>query len=106
MRWFERSDVLGYIVNCYQGTEGRKRQFVWEEPNGDIVIGNTRAFGDHLNTRFNLELTPTSWMAIHEALRAMGEVLHEYSPRTHVRGQRFKNQVPEVRILKRADRRK
>jgi len=107
MKWFEQKEVLSYIVDCYAGAEpdrsqrAVKRQFIWEEPNGDLVIGNTRAFGDHLTAKFGLHSTPTAWMGVHEALRAMGEVLFERAPNAHHPGKKFKNQQPEIRIIKR-----
>jgi len=97
MKWFELKEVLSYIVDCYVGAEpdrsqrAVKRQFIWEEPNGDLVIGNTRAFSDHLTAKFGLP-TPTAWMGVHEALSAMGEVLFERAPN-------FKK--PEVKVIKR-----
>lgn len=101
MKWFEKSEVLSYIIECYAGVDGRKRQFIWEEPDGTIVIGNSRAFTDHVSVKFSLEKTPTAWSGIHSALRELGEVVGPYSPRTHERGGKFKNQEPEVRVLKR-----
>jgi hypothetical protein len=56
MRWFEKPEILDYIVEAYQGLDGRKRQFLWEETNGDLVIGNSRAFADHLSEKFGLQL--------------------------------------------------
>ena len=104
MKWAEKPEIVSYIVDCYAGVEGEgahaKRQFIWEQENRDVVIGNTRAFTDHLRRRFGLPERPTSWTAIHEVLRALGEVAHTYSPRVNIRGAKFKNQEPETRILK------
>lgn len=104
MKWTEKPPVLSYIIDCYAGVDGKKRQFIWEEKNGDVVIGNTRAFTDHIAERFSLKLTKTDWSAVHEVLRALGEVVHPYTPRAHVRGGRFKNQEPEIHILHRKHR--
>lgn len=101
MKWFEKPEVLDYIIECYQGTDGLKRQFVWEDDQGDVVIGNTRAFTDHVSVKFGLSRTSTSWSAMHEALRMLGEVVHPIGPRVHKRGLRFHNQEPEVRVIKR-----
>ena len=107
MKWYERSEVVSYIIDCYAGIEEhKKRQFIWEQSNGDVVIGNTRAFTDHLAEKFNLPLTSTSWSSVHAALREMGEVLTEYSPRTKKLGTRFHNSEPEVRVLKPASSRR
>jgi hypothetical protein len=110
LHWVEKPEILSYIIDCYAGVEGsgghRKRQFIWEEQNGDIVIGNARAFTDHVRERFGLRATPTSWAAVHKVLHDLGEVASPYSPRTHIRGGRFRNQEPEVRILKKAAARK
>lgn len=99
MKWYEKPEVLSYIIDCYQGVDGGKRQFIWETPEGDVVIGNVRAFTDHVSEKFSLGLTSTEWSAVHEAMRMLGEVVHGYSPRTQVRGGKFKNQEPEVRVL-------
>lgn len=105
MRWFEKPEVLSYIVECYAGVEtiGRRRvrQFVWEDADRNVVIGNPRAFVDHLSDKFELDLSTTSWSGLHEALRAMGEVAKAYSPRARERGGKFRNQELEVRVLKR-----
>jgi len=104
MKWFEQKEVLSYIIDSYAGVDGYKRQFIWEEKSGDVVIGNTRAFTDHLSERFDLHKTSKAWTDVHTALRALGEIVHPYTPRTRVLGKRFKNQEPEVRILRRKDR--
>lgn len=103
MRWYEKPEVLDYIVASYAGVEDGKRQFVWEELSGDIVIGNARAFTDHVSAKFGLDLEPTSWSGVHEAMRLLGEVARAYSPRANLRGTRFKNQEPEVRVIKRKE---
>ena len=104
MRWYEKTEVLDYVVSCYAGTEGTKRQFIWEDAAGDVVIGNARAFVDHLSEKFGLGLTNKAWSGLHEAMRALGEVAHAYSPRTRVRGGKFRNQEPEVRVIKRREK--
>lgn len=101
MRWYEQPEVLAYVINAYAGTEGQKRQYIWEDLDGNIVIGNSRAFADHLGERFGLKLKPTTWMDLHELLRALGEVLHVHAPHITPRGKKFKNQLPETRIIKR-----
>jgi len=102
MRWFEQPKVLSYLIDSYSGIDHGKRQFIWEEPNGDIVIGNSRAFTDHVSIRFNLGKTNTAWAGIHEALRALGEIVHLKQPRARILGKKFHNQEPEIRIIKRA----
>jgi hypothetical protein len=86
MRWYEKPEVLDYMIECYAGTEGRKRQFIWETAAGDVVIGNARAFSDHVSDKFGLHLAHTSWSGLHEAMRMLGEVAVNYSPRAHERG--------------------
>lgn len=103
MKWWERPEIVDYIIDCYEGTDGSKRQFMWEEPNGDIVIGNSRAFTDHLSQKFKLEIANTSWSGTHMALRSLGEKVHPYSPRVNKHGAKFHNQLPEVRVVKRAE---
>ena len=101
MKWFEKPEVLDYIVSAYQGTDAGKRQFVWEDEAGDVVIGNARAFTDHVSRKFELGLESTSWSGLHEVMRMLGEVVHPYSPRVRTKGGKFKNQEPEVRVLSR-----
>ncbi len=103
-RWFEQPEILDYIIEAYAGTvcDGRyiKRQFIWEQPNGDTVIGNTRAFADHLSAKFNLAATPTRWCDLHKLLRSLGESIREQKVRTVKRNGRFHNEEPEIRLLK------
>jgi hypothetical protein len=102
MRWFEKPEVLDHIIESYAGIDGRKRQFIWEELSGDTVIGNSRAFADHLRAKFGIaELGDKSWMAVHEALRALGEVAQVHAPHRAVHGRKFINQRPEVHVIKR-----
>ena len=100
MKWVERPDILSYIIDCYAGVDGNKRQFIWEEVSGDVVIGNARAFTDHVSERFGLGKANTAWTNVHEALRALGEVVHLKAPRARVLGGKFRNQEPETRIIK------
>lgn len=101
-RWFERADVVDYVIDCYAGVDGprKRRAFVWEE-GGDVLTGNSRAFCDHLARRFEMPECATRWACVHELLRSLGEVAHAYGPRVRVRGQKFKNQEPEIRVLRR-----
>jgi len=105
MKWYERADVLDHIVQSYAGVDNvdgrQQRQFIWDEPNGDLVIGNTRAFTDHLSAKFELRLTTTEWSGVHAALRAMGEVARVLSPRVNIRGTKFKNQEPKTHVIRR-----
>jgi hypothetical protein len=107
MRWYEKPGVLDYVIECYAGTDKnerghQKRQFIWEDLRSkDVVIGNSRAFTDHVSEKFNLGLTSTDWSALHEAMRMLGEVVHQKAPRTQVRGKKFHNQQPEVRVIRR-----
>lgn len=104
MKWFEKPEVLDYIITSYAGVDKGKRQFVWEEPGTkNILIGNSRAFTDHLALKFNLPLTSTGWASVHAALRMLGEVTHEYTKRVNIKGGKFKNQQPETHILKRRE---
>lgn len=105
MRWYEKPGVLDYIINSYAGVDvvdGKsKRQFLWDDEEGNTVIGNSRAFTDHLSAKFSLALTATSWGMVHEVLRALGEVAHNYQKRSKTLGKKFKNQQPESHIIKR-----
>lgn len=101
MRWFEHPPVLNYIIDSYAGVEKQKRQFIWEDESGNIVIGNTRAFTDHLAAKFNLKRTETSWAEVHHAMWMLGEVAKGYTPRVNKRGGKFINQLPEVRVIRR-----
>lgn len=102
MRWYERPEILAYLVNSYAGLEGRKRQFIWEQ-DGNIVIGNSRAFADHLSQKFGLNLSDRAWMAVHEALRALGEVVELHSKHVRGQGKKFRNQQPEVRVIRKKE---
>lgn len=101
MRWYEKPEVLSYIVSAYAGVDKGKRQFIWEDADGNVLIGNTRAFTDHLAVRFNLSRTETSWTAIHELMRALGEVARTYTARSQKLGKKFVNQLPVTRVIKR-----
>ena len=105
MQWFERPEVLDYLVRSYAGLDKGKRQFIWEDENGDVVIGNTRAFTDHLSRQFQIPLTSTSWSKVHEALRELGEVAREYTPRSNSLGKHFVNQEPIVRVIRKKENR-
>jgi hypothetical protein len=102
MKWYERPEILSYIIDCYAGVDGKKRQFIWEE-DGDILIGNSRAFTDHVSQRFHLSKTATAWSSVHEALRALGEVVVYHRPRCRELGGRFHNQLPEKHVIKRKE---
>jgi hypothetical protein len=112
MRWFEKPEILSYIIESYAGcdetrTNRPKRQFIWEDADGNIVLGNGRAFGDHLTEKFGLSADDgaTRWIAVHQALRELGEVVGSTElrgPRQHVH--KGKNQEPEIRILRKKER--
>lgn len=106
-RWVEKPEILSYIIDCYQGVEkdngARKRQFIWETSEGNIVIGNSRAFYIHITEKFGMATQATSWSEIHTVLHELGEIVNEYSPRVNKKGGKFKNQVPETRIIKRKE---
>lgn len=95
-------DIVAYVCDCYAGVEGRKRQFIWVDEKKDVVIGNCRAFGDHVAVKFGLDANPTFWMHIHALLRALGEVVQVHAAHSRKRGKKFKNQEPEVRVLRHA----
>lgn len=107
MKWFERPAVLDYIINCYAGVETvggtgfTKRQFIWEDEEHNIVVGNSRAFSDHVSKKFDLGLSDTTWCSLNKMLHAMGEVARATAPKVNKLGGKFKNLEPEVRIIKR-----
>lgn len=106
-RWYEREDVLAYIIDSYAGVGASphgnpRREFMWEDPaTGDVLLGNARAFADHVSERFALGLRSTAWSGLHEVLRRLGEAVGTYTPRARVRGGRFTNQEPDVRVVRR-----
>lgn len=100
MTWIMRNDVVDYILESYQpDKQGRKRQFIWETSDGDIVIGNTRAFADHLYARYQKAPNKTGWMEVHRVLRACGDQLFQKHPRSSPRHKPFINQEPDFRVL-------
>ena len=103
MKWFERDAVVDYIIDCYAGVEQGgghvKRRFIWEQE-GDVVLGNARAFGDHLSEKFELGSSKTLWMGVHKALRSLGELAQCQGHKEKHLGRRFVNQEPEVHILR------
>lgn len=103
MRWFEKYGVLDYVVECYAGVEGSRRQFIWEQECGDIVIGNTRAFYDHLATKFDLSKKAHAWMELHVMLHELGEVVRQHQAHrlTGEKIGKFRNQEPKWRVIKR-----
>ena len=107
MRWAEKSEILSYIIDAYQGTEraesngAQKRQFLWEEADGSLVIGNTRAFTDHVRHKFGLPANDRAWYGVHDALQAVGEVIIHRSAHRNHNVTKTRNQEPEVRIIRR-----
>jgi len=89
-RWAQRDDIISYIVDCYAGTEpkgdhgqARRRVYLWEDPRtGDVMMGNTEAFAEHLRERFDLlQDMRTIAQAVHKLLRELGEVLRPLTTR-------------------------
>lgn len=110
MKWYEEPKLLSYLIDCYVGTERsesgkEKRQFIWDAENGDLVIGNSKAFTDHLRKKFGLHESKGAWVGIHEVLRALGEVVQIHSQKKEIQGTRFKYPLPEIRILKKKENR-
>src|SRR5262245_1109599 len=101
VRWYEKSEIVDYVIECYAGVDAGRRQFIWEEPNGDIVIGNARAFTDHVGEKFGVAVTPTAWMRVHDVLRALGEIVHAAKHDGSRVGKKFKNQEPHSHVLRR-----
>lgn len=101
MRWYQRDDVVDYVCKCYAGVDQGRRQFIWEDENGDVLIGNTRAFTEHCGAKFGVEVTKTAWMRIHDLLRALGEVVHVVQHDGSRAGQKFRNQEPKSHVLRR-----
>lgn len=101
--------VVDYIIDCYQGTEGTgrkaKRQFMWERANGDVVIGNTRAFTDHLAEKFKIEANRYTYGQVHKLLSRLGERIKPKETR-HKTGEQTGRgpQEPEVRVVGRKHR--
>jgi hypothetical protein len=101
VRWFDRSEILDAIITSYAGVENGKRQFIWESENGDVVLGNARAFSDHLEARFGLPKRPGRWTAVHRVLHELGEAVKSINAHPGKKGQHFRNQEPEMRVLRR-----
>lgn len=79
--WMTQDEVLGYIINSYEGVESvpnnpgvMRRIFLWEE-DGDARMGNTEAFVLHLGRKFGLETRSCDACHIHQVLRDLGELI-------------------------------
>lgn len=108
--WMTRDDVLGYIINSYEGVEPvpnnhgvMRRIFLWEEDN-DIKMGNTEAFVLHLGKKFGLETRPCEAYQIHHILRDLGELIlphrkHESPSKNGPTAGRFKQPDPDEWVV-------
>ena len=79
--WMTRDDVLGYIINSYEGVAPvpdnpgvMRRVFLWEE-DGNVRMGNTEAFVLHLGRKFGVETRPCDASQVHQILRDLGELI-------------------------------
>lgn len=105
-----RDDVLGYIINSYEGiepvpsnTKVMRRVFLWEDE-GDVKMGNTEAFVLHLGQKFERKTNPCDATGVHEILRDLGELIHPHrkhdSPRPDgPAAGRFKQPVPDEWVV-------
>jgi len=82
--WMIRDDVLGYIINSYQGIEPvpsnprvMRRVFLWEEES-EIKMGNTEAFVLHLGKKFGQKTLSCDASEVHQILRDLGELIHPH----------------------------
>lgn len=108
-RWFLRPEILNYIIDSHAGVEERdtghrvkaRRVFIWVEPSGDVVIGNTQAFALHLREKFQLLNTALA-SDIHQVMRDLGEVVDPDYPKTRAERKgktNWKEPAPDSKII-------
>jgi hypothetical protein len=88
--------VQSYIIEHYEGValDGPKpvRQFMWADRDGEVWIGNSAAFAEHLAERFYFPPKKYDYVSVNSVLIECGERIEEYKNREFT-GQR-KNQNP------------
>lgn len=100
-----RTEIVDLIIDAYQGTNTKgAREFMWEREDGNVVIGNTRAFADFLGRKFGVAVTPESAHSIHSILRRLGEVTKPYEKRGGHTASQYRTPEPQERIVQRGRR--
>jgi hypothetical protein len=102
--WARRPDIISYVIDCYAGTdvvEGnsvKRRVYVWEDGD-EIKMGNTEAFAEHLEKKY--ELLRVSPSALHTMLRELGETVVLHKPHApHIRrGTGYKTPDPDEWVI-------
>jgi hypothetical protein len=84
-------NVVSYVLDCYEGVElverasgvrQRVRQFMWAEADGEVWIGNSAAFAEHVARRFRYEHKTYDYVAINSILIDAGERILDRVERT------------------------
>jgi hypothetical protein len=77
--------VQSYIIEHYEGIteDGPKpqRQFMWADSEGEVWIGNSAAFAEHLAERFRFESRKYDYVSVNSVLLDCGERIEEYQRR-------------------------
>lgn len=86
-----RWEVQAYILECYEGVEVVEgpsgvpkpaRTFMWADETGEVWIGNSAAFAEHLAQRFKYDPLPYDYVSINSLLIKAGERLLDKQART------------------------
>ena len=81
-------EVQAYVLECYAGVEEMPdrvvplRQFIWEEADGSIWIGNSTAFAEHVARRFSFPALPYDFWHVNNILLQAGERIRPRTSRT------------------------
>lgn len=79
-------DVQSYIIESYAGVEqvdGKPvRRFLWADGEGEVWIGNSAAFAEHLAEKFQYRARPYDYVNINRILIDAGERLIDRMGRT------------------------
>lgn len=112
-QWLHQDDVLGYIVNAYQGVDAvpsrpglMRRVFLWEEGH-EVKMGNAEAFILHLGGRFGRSVRSGDASALHKLLRDLGEAIalhrkHEPRRADGPGAGRFRQPDPDEWVVRRS----
>jgi hypothetical protein len=90
--------IQSYILECYEGTETSAtclrptRLFMWADTEGEVWIGNSVAFAEHLAERFFFAPKKYDYVSVNSILIDAGERVERYKQREQT-GERT-NQEP------------
>lgn len=80
-----KPEVVDCIIEGYVGVDrinGKlRRQFIWEESDGEVWIGNIAAFAEHVCKKFDREHNDYDYVNVNSILLKLGERVREEAPR-------------------------